>query len=518
MGGEWPQRTLSISALLLLSSIILFYPVQQAWTDSENGELTLSFLLVSILPFVAAMGVLAAVGYVVLNDVDTSHVRSATAWAWGAVIFSWLMHEYIIFAQELDGAVDHRLNMVTTVATWAMIGLAIGSYRSYRAEQQQVLETERDRFSSLFENTTDAVVEASVGPAGQFQVTRTNQTYAKLFERSPTALFEEAVPNEGDYAFEALREHVTSGETYTAEIQVEDGTDTRYFSLNTVESGPDRSFISLTDVTEREKRKQLLEQRGDRLEREKTAREEDLEERTNQLEFLHSLLRHNVQNGVMIIRSRAQFIADHVDDRLEQYAETIVSRSEDISEQTNRMRTMIETLAGEERPTKPVALRDVLPHRVETVDASYPSAEVAIEGSVPDVSVEADEMLDNVVDNLLQNGVKHNDSEQPEVTLRANERADGVRIEVADNGPGIPEQRRDEVFRRGVSSGTESSDSGSGFGLFFVDLMVEAYDGEVRVEHREPRGTRFVLELNKAAPEPFGEEAANRQDQPTHSE
>lgn len=498
MKPERSIRAIGIGALLVLSTIILFYPVQEAWIDSGNGELTLSFLLIAIIPFVAAIGVIGAIGYILVNDVATTHVLSAARWAWGAVIFSWLMHEYVIILQQIGGVVDYRLNMVTTVATWAMLGLAIGSNRSYRSEQQRVLEAERDRFSSLFENTTDAIIEATVDTDGNFLIDQTNQTFDQTFDRHPEGLLRDVGSSEdGHYDFGALRERITSGDAYSAELRYENGSETRYFRLGTVESGENRSFISLTEITSQRKREQLLEERGERLEREKTAREEDLEERTNQLEFLHSLLRHNVQNGVMVIQSRAQHIANNVNDQLKEYAETIVSRSDEISDQTDRMRTMIDTLASDELSTEPVALADVLSHRVATVGPMYPEADVSIDGTVPDVDVEADEMLDNVFDNLLQNGVLHNDSEQPRVTVRATDQDDSVRIEIADNGPGIPEERRDDVFRRGVSSGTESGDSGSGFGLFFVDTMVDAYGGDIRIADRDPSGTRFIMTLNK---------------------
>lgn len=512
-----PIRVFGIGALLTLSSIILFYPVRKAWIDSGTGELTLSFVLIGVIPIVAAIGLLGAAGYVLINDVETTHVLSATLWAWGAVIFSWLMHEYVIFLQEIGGAVDYRLNMVTTVATWAILGLTIGSYRSYQTEQQHALEDERDRFSSLFENTTDAIVEATMDTNEGFLVDQTNQTFDRTFDQAPEELLRNVESYEDDhYDFETLKEQIATGDPYDAELKRDIGQETRYFSLGTIGSGDSRSFISLTEITDQKKRERLLEERGERLEREKTAREADLEERTSQLEFLHNLLRHNVQNGAMVIRSRAQFVADNVDGRLEEFARTIVSRSSEISDQTDRMRTMIDTLASDDRSTEPVDLVGLLSNRVATVDSMYPDADVSIDGAIPDVDVEADEMLDNVFDNLLQNGVLHNDSAQPQVTVRAADRGSSVSVEVADDGPGIPPEMRDDVFRRGVSSGTESGDSGSGFGLFFVDTMVDAYGGSVEIEDRDPSGTRFVVSLNKSASDSTRTEPTT--ETPTHSE
>ncbi|EMA28366.1 ATP-binding protein [Haloarcula japonica] len=51
----------------------------------------------------------------------------------------------------------------------------------------------------------------------------------------------------------------------------------------------------------------------------------------------------------------------------------------------------------------------------------------------------------------------------------------------------------ESIFRRGETGHVKST--GSGFGLFFVDSMVEEYGGTVWVEDNEPTGAVFVIEL-----------------------
>ena len=115
--------------------------------------------------------------------------------------------------------------------------------------------------------------------------------------------------------------------------------------------------------------------------------------------------------------------------------------------------------------------------------------------------MEADNILDDVVANLLRNAVEHNDKEQVDIRLTAREEGNDVRFEVADNGPGIPEAHRDKVFRRGVSGANDGGPGGSGFGLFFIDTMVEGYGGEIHIEDNDHEGTRFVVRLPAAADE-----------------
>jgi len=66
--------------------------------------------------------------------------------------------------------------------------------------------------------------------------------------------------------------------------------------------------------------------------------------------------------------------------------------------------------------------------------------------------------------NLLGNTVYHNDADEPLVRVSATTTHGTVTVGVADNGPGIPDDRKASVFRRGNST------SGGGFGLFFVRI------------------------------------------------
>jgi signal transduction histidine kinase len=117
-------------------------------------------------------------------------------------------------------------------------------------------------------------------------------------------------------------------------------------------------------------------------------------------------------------------------------------------------------------------------------------------GDVPEVAVEADDLLDRVFDNLLTNAVDHNDAPNPEVTVEAERRADVVTVRIVDNGPGIAPERRDSIFEKN-ERGVESD--GTGFGLYLVRDVVESYGGDVRVRDNDPRGTVFEFDLPVAS-------------------
>jgi len=80
-------------------------------------------------------------------------------------------------------------------------------------------------------------------------------------------------------------------------------------------------------------------------------------------------------------------------------------------------------------------------------------------------------MLASVFRNLLNNAVQHNDTDAPEVTVTCEETDDRIRVRVADNGPGVPDAEKDEIFGKG-EKGLDSA--GSGIGLYLVSVLTPA--------------------------------------------
>ena len=108
--------------------------------------------------------------------------------------------------------------------------------------------------------------------------------------------------------------------------------------------------------------------------------------------------------------------------------------------------------------------------------------------------------LTSVLANLVGNGVKYvgDDQRAPRVVVRLRDQGDRARVEVEDNGPGLPpgaEERVFEAFRRV----TQTSKPGIGLGLATVKKIVEAYRGRVGVDSKPGRGSTFWFEMPRAA-------------------
>lgn len=221
--------------------------------------------------------------------------------------------------------------------------------------------------------------------------------------------------------------------------------------------------------------------------------EQELVRHRSQMEFFNSLLRHDVLNGITVIRTHAAKLAEQLEGQEKGYAETIVEWSDNTTGVVGRVRDVLDTLTGEAEPdlhkvNLSVSVRDA----VDRLQTTYPG--VTFETDVADgVTVVATEMLDDVLSNLLTNAVDHNDSEDLTVSTTVERGDDTATVRIADDGVGLTEDDKAAVFRRHETGHVKKT--GSGFGLYFVDAMVSTYGGEVSVEDNRSGGATFVLEL-----------------------
>jgi two-component system sensor histidine kinase/response regulator len=154
------------------------------------------------------------------------------------------------------------------------------------------------------------------------------------------------------------------------------------------------------------------------------------------------------------------------------------------------------------QPIAPAALLTEIEHEWE-VRFQQEGAEATVEVSDDAPVFEADrELLKRVFNNLVQNAVTHS-AQAVKIDFKARRDGDGVLFTVADNGPGIPPQYHEVIFRkfeRVKTPGVPRTRS-SGLGLAFCKMVVDAHGGRIWVQSAEGQGSSFHFTLPRKPPE-----------------
>jgi two-component system sensor histidine kinase KdpD len=124
----------------------------------------------------------------------------------------------------------------------------------------------------------------------------------------------------------------------------------------------------------------------------------------------------------------------------------------------------------------------------------FPNARIRYPGC--DCRIFADDLIGEIFTNVIGNSLKFG-GEGVEISCLVHEKEGMIEVQIEDDGPGIPDEQKREIFerfRRGPSSRT-----GKGLGLYIVKALVERYGGRIEVDNRVPgdfsKGTvvRFTL-------------------------
>lgn len=106
--------------------------------------------------------------------------------------------------------------------------------------------------------------------------------------------------------------------------------------------------------------------------------------------------------------------------------------------------------------------------------------------------------LVQLVQNLVENALKFNDSETPRVEIGAERTGERYRVRVTDNGIGVDEENAGRIFQVFQRMNEREAYEGTGIGLAIVDKIVSTHGGEIRVESEPGEGTTFLFDLEAA--------------------
>lgn len=209
---------------------------------------------------------------------------------------------------------------------------------------------------------------------------------------------------------------------------------------------------------------------------ERQRREAELRSKNERLEEFAAVVSHDLRNPLQVASGHLELAAESCESTHLDEAMDALRRSDALIDDLLAL-----ACAGEsEVELETVRLAELVAEVWGTVDAVAATIRVDV-----DCSIEADRSrLRQLLENLLANAVDHGG---PDVTVTVGSLPDGFYVE--DSGPGIPEERRDEVFEMGHTTARD----GSGFGLRIVERVAEGHGWDVRVTDGADGGARFEI-------------------------
>ena len=210
-------------------------------------------------------------------------------------------------------------------------------------------------------------------------------------------------------------------------------------------------------------------------------------------------LAHEIKNPLGGLRGAAQLLASELSDpELEEYTGIIIAEAD-------RLKALVDNMLGPNRRPEyaPLNVHHVLERVRNLILAEYGADNVTIirdyDPSIPELVGDMDQLIQAML-NIVRNAMNAL-AGQPDARIRLRTRiarnftiGDArhrlvARVEIQDNGPGIPEDLRETLFLPMVTSG-----QGQGLGLSIAQTLITRHRGLIEC-HSEPGDTRFTILL-----------------------
>jgi signal transduction histidine kinase len=214
---------------------------------------------------------------------------------------------------------------------------------------------------------------------------------------------------------------------------------------------------------------------------------------------------HELRTPISALQAVLENLVDEVEPPDPGTLKTMLLQTQRLGALVNELLDLSRLEAGtvplERRPfeVEPLLLQAVAESRLHAEAIRPVRLSVSVEP--PGLRIHGDpERIHQVVSNLLENAVRHS-PDDGQVTVTAVGDRSVVRIEVADQGPGIPEDEAERVFERFYRGTTGSSrQSGTGLGLAIARWIVDLHGGDIRAEPNRPHGCRMAVALPRGRP------------------
>jgi len=293
-----------------------------------------------------------------------------------------------------------------------------------------------------------------------------------------------------------IHKHVIPIEVTTGQYAVHS---TTVSALNS--NNENYALICIQDVTDFKKRATDYRLMRDTALAEVKIRKEfelKLEEKNKEFEAFSYRVGHDLKSPLALIKSLTEMVINEYDNR-----ELVNGCTERIIKSSQRGITIIEGLyklsgiSTKKIIYKVLDLDKILTDLDVIFNNDMEEEKIKIKWDCPHQIIGCAELIPQIFQNLISNAVKFADENIPEVFIYSKESGDKIIINVEDNGPGIPEDKRKVIFEAfNRLHGNEVE--GLGLGLNICKKILELHCGEIEVKSGEKlKGACFSVILNK---------------------
>lgn len=189
------------------------------------------------------------------------------------------------------------------------------------------------------------------------------------------------------------------------------------------------------------------------------------------------IMSHDIANTNMLVSEYSSILEESSDDEVSKYAKRISiasTRSSEIIKSVSTIRMVREKSSD----LRSVSLKDAIMAGI----AQYGNINFEIFDG--DFMVMADDLLPEIFVNIVGNSLKYG-GKDIRISVNAKIIGDFVNVLISDDGPGIPDETKSDVFGR-FKRGKGEIEHGSGLGLYIVKMLTDRYGGDIKIEDSYP--------------------------------
>lgn len=222
----------------------------------------------------------------------------------------------------------------------------------------------------------------------------------------------------------------------------------------------------------------------------------DLEQANYELSTLSYIASHDIKEPIRVLSNYVGLIRKRLPEELKNglkdYFEIIQTSSRQLYTLIEDFMRYSELARQENGEAEQIDMHLFIQNLTKTLGpGEYATGKIDYQGL--DVVRVNRSMLFLVLKNLIENGLKYNKSEQPEVLVSRTRQGAHLALRVTDNGIGIPEPFQEKIFEAFKRLHSRAEYGGTGLGLAIVKLAVGKLGGEIQLESEEGKGSTFIV-------------------------